>query len=104
MLPQGTTPEIRYKFSKILVADITDAYLSVRQDGTKLIEKDLNSAVEINTTNNYIEWRLTQEETQQFDPFTPLEVQIKYKTNAGLVYTSKIKSESSYEDIKNEVI
>lgn len=103
-LPQGTTPEIRYRFRKVTVTDIVSAYLTIRQNGRKLIERDLTSALEVSATDNSITWRLTQEETLEFNPNDDLEVQIKYKTSAGIVGTSVVSYVKSYEDMKGEVI
>lgn len=80
------------------------AYLTIRQNGRKLIERDLSSALEVSATDNSITWRLTQEETLEFNPNDDLEVQIKYKTSSGIVGTSAVSYVKSYEDMKGEVI
>lgn len=103
-LPQGTTPEIKYKFRKFIVTDIIIAYLSIRQNGKTLVEMDLDDAIEVSATDNSITWRLSQNDTIKFNPNDQLEVQVKYKTNTGIVGTSVISYVDSYEDIKGEVI
>ena len=104
MLPRGTTPDIIYKFKKIKVADISVCYLSIAQNNTKLVTKELSDAYDVDTENDSISWRLTQQDTLKFDENISLEVQIKYKTNDGRVYTSKVSKVNSYKDLKNEVI
>lgn len=104
MLPRGTTPVIRFKFKKIHVEDITDCILSIYQSDTKMVERDLESAIEADTFTEVISWRLTQEETLQFNEDLPVEVQIKYKTDTGEVYTSKDYIVKSYKDLYGKVI
>ena len=104
MLPRSTTPDIRYKFNKVQVSDITECYLSFAQREKKLLEKDLSEAIEINTEENYIQWRLTQAETAKFTTAVPVEVQIKFKTSAGIVSVSKISKVPSYRNWKEEEI
>lgn len=104
MLPRGTTPEIPFKFKIIKVEDITACYLSIYQNNEKVLEKDLTQAISIDTDKQIITWRLTQTETLAFDEQIPLEIQIKYKTDNELVYTSKVYRVESYRDLKGEVI
>lgn len=104
MLPRSTTPDIRYTFKSVNVSDITKCYLMFVQNEEKLLEKSLEDAIDIDTTNNFIQWRLTQEETKKFSVKSAVEVQIKFKTSAGLVYVSRISKVSSYKDFKEEEI
>lgn len=104
MLPRGTTPEVPFKFRKIHVEDITDCILSIYQSDTKMVERDLTSAVSIDPLTQRIIWRLTQEETLQFNEDLPVEVQIKYKTDTGEVYTSKDHIVKSYKDLYGKVL
>ena len=59
-LIRGTTPVVRFTFSTISVADITTAYLVIRQGGADVIKKDISGAT---TGTGYIQWVLTQAET-----------------------------------------
>lgn len=104
MLPRGTTPEITFRFKKIHVEDITDCILSIYQNDTKMVERELGSAVSVDPDTQTIYWRLTQAETLQFNEDLPVEVQIKYKTDTGLVYTSKNYIVKSYKDLYGKVI
>ena len=56
----GTTPTIQYNFSDVNVANITEAYLSIKQNGAVTLEKDLESAT---IGQKSLSWTLTQQET-----------------------------------------
>lgn len=57
---RGTTPTLKYTFSTISVADITAAYLTIKQAGEVIIEKNISTA----TIGDFdISWTLTQAET-----------------------------------------
>lgn len=57
---RGTTPTVKYVFTKIDVSDITAAFLTIEQCGSLIVDKDLESATIV---DNNIYWRLEQEET-----------------------------------------
>lgn len=59
---RATTPTIKYKFSVVDVQDISEAYLTVRQNGSLLFEKDLSDAY---VGTDYLSWTFTQAETLQ---------------------------------------
>ena len=56
---RGTTPTIKFTFSTIDSSDITDAFLTINQNDTKVIEKDIDTA---SIDTGEISWQLTQEE------------------------------------------
>ena len=56
-----TTPTIKYGFKVVKVSDIAKAYLTIKQDGTAIIEKDLNDAT---VGEKDLSWRFSQEETK----------------------------------------
>lgn len=57
---KGTTPTIQYNFSDVNVENITEAYLSIKQNGAVALEKDLDTAI---VGENSLSWTLTQQET-----------------------------------------
>lgn len=103
MLQRGTTPTIRYSFSKVSVSDIIECYLTIMQNGELLFEKDLSSAV-VDSEEEVISWKLTQEETLMFDTNGRLQMQIRYKLTGGEAYASKVVEESAYRILKDGVI
>ena len=56
-----TTPTIKYGFKVVTVSDIIAAYLTIRQNGQTIIEKDLSEAT---VGEKSLSWRFTQEETK----------------------------------------
>ena len=56
----GTTPTIQYTFNDVNVANITEAYLTIKQNGAVTLEKDLETAV---VGEKSLSWTLTQQET-----------------------------------------
>lgn len=83
---QGTTPLIKYTFKTINVTDISVAYLTIKQRQITL-EKDLTDAT-VDTDNNMICWRLTQEETLEFAN-NYVTVMLNWKTANGIRGASK---------------
>ena len=100
-IARGTTPTIRFTFSTVDVSNIVTAYLTLKQNSETIIEKDISSAT---TGEDYIEWRLAQEDTKTLDGRYPVQVQCRYKMNDGTVLTSKIYTEKVYDILKEDVI
>lgn len=59
---RATTPTVTYKFNVIDVADIVTAYLTIKQNGSTIIEKDLSDAT---VGEDTLSWTFTQQETLQ---------------------------------------
>ena len=57
---RGTTPTIQYNFNSVQVSNIAVAYLTIKQGGTIVVEKDIATAT---TGEKSLSWTLTQEET-----------------------------------------
>ena len=100
MLVRGTTPTIRFTFSKIDVATIAVAYMTIEQKSI-VIEKDLSEAT---VGEKYIEWKLTQEDTVRLNDKVVCRVQCRYKTSDMLAYASKIYEVKPYDILKDGVI
>ena len=84
MRPQiirGTTPTIKFCFKDIDVADITTAYITVKQMKKTIIEKDISSA---SKEDNHLVWTLSQEETLSLEPKTSAVVVCDWKLNTSL--------------------
>lgn len=56
----GTTPTIKFTFSRVNPADIVNAVLTVKQYKNIVLRKDLTSVV---MDNDSLSWTLTQQET-----------------------------------------
>lgn len=72
---QGTTPTIRYTFSTVNTADISVAFLSIKQYGRTIIEKDLSSAT---VEEGAISWKLLQQESLRLNRKVPATVYLSY--------------------------
>ena len=59
---RGTTPTIRFTYENVQVSDFVTAYLTIAQRDKTIIEKDISDSY-VNSEKNYIEWKLSQEET-----------------------------------------
>lgn len=77
-----TTPTLQYSFSAVSVSDLTDAILSIGMGRTVVIEKELADAV-VDTENNTLSWRLSQEDTQALTG-SSVSIQCNWLTAAGL--------------------
>ena len=100
MITRGTTPTVRFTFSAVSVSEFDVAYLTIKQQGEKLIEKDLSAA---ETGEKYIEWTLTQEETLSMDEKSNLRIQCRYRIGSQ-AYASEIFDVNPYDILKEEVI
>lgn len=60
---KGTTPTIQFTFNYIHPTDIEVAYLTVKQNKTVILEKDITEAT---VGENTISWKLEQEDTLSF--------------------------------------
>ena len=77
-----TTPTLQYSFSAVSVSDLTDAILSIGMGRTVVIEKELSDAV-VDTENNTLSWRLSQEDTQALTG-SSVSIQCNWLPAAGL--------------------
>lgn len=101
MIVRGTTPTIRFNFVAIDTANIAVAYLTIKQNGSVLIEKDLEDG---DVQEGYIEWALTQEDTLAMSPCSDVYIQCRYKLNDGSAYATRIYMERPYNVEKDGVI
>ena len=98
---KGTTPTIQFTFNFINPANITVAYLTVKQDKVVIIERDKSTAVVGDKT---ISWRLSQEETLQFIAGRKIAVMHNWLLNDGTRGASKEAIISVEDNHKDEVI
>lgn len=84
-MTRGTTPTITYTFDTIVVADITECYLTIIQ-GSNVLEKELSDAT---VGESSLSWTLTQAETLALDAGKSATAQIRYKVGSS-AYASKI--------------
>lgn len=95
---RGTTPSITFTITQVRIADIAVAYMTMKQSGQLLLEKDLSEAT---TGDKMLTWDLSQSETLGIDPQATVSVQLRYRTNAGKAYASKIYNVPGYQILKD---
>lgn len=87
-MKKGTTP--RHKFTiPIPVSEIVDAEITYCQNRKEILKKHLN---ECQTGDDFIQFKLTQEETFLFDESANVEIQLRVLTNGSDCYASDIFS------------
>ena len=64
---RGTTPILVFTFSDVSVSDIDTAILTIKQNGTTIITKDLTDAT---TAAHTISWQLSQTDTLSLNCWT----------------------------------
>ena len=101
MIIRGTTPTIKFCFCDIDVSEIEVAYIIIKQHNRSKIEKDITSAFKI---DNYILWRLTQEETLLLAPHTSATIDCDWKLTSGLRGKSHRLTVAVENSGKDEVI
>ena len=95
MIIRGTTPTIGFNFKTIDGTEIAVAYLTVSQDRSVMIERDITTAT---ATEANITWDLTQAETLSLKPKVKAKIQCRYKLNSGKAYRSR-----TFEDDVDDV-
>ena len=75
---RGTTPTITYTFNTVDVSKITDAFMTIKRNGTVTIEKDLDDAT---VGEKDLSWTLTQSETLSVSGDAC--IMLNWKTNDG---------------------
>lgn len=99
-IARWTTPTITYKPSQVEMADITDIKMTIRQNGQVVLEKGMEAA---QIDENGFAWLLSQEETGLLTQTLLLTVQVDYKTEGGLRYTTVPKTFNVVGSAINEV-
>lgn len=101
MIVRGTTPTISFKYTVIQPSTIAVAYLTMFQNGERLLEKDLTTAeVGVDT----ISWTLSQEETLAMTAGQALTIQCRYRLDDGSAYATKKATEDVLDVVKDGVI
>lgn len=98
---RGTTPTIKYLFKVVDVSDLTEAILTVSQDGTVLIEKDISDAT---VGENDILFTLSQADTLKLDEDIPGKIMLNWVLGDGTRGASNITVISVRENDVSEVI
>ena len=100
-----TTPVIAFNFDDVNVTEITSAYLTVKQLGQVIIERDLTTAEVAHTDSiNALAWLLTQTETGKLSKALNVQICCDWLLSNGLRGRSNILSLSVEDSGKNEVI
>lgn len=99
-IARWTTPTIRYKPRAAAVSEILEIYMTVKQKGAVVIQKSLEEA---SVSEEGYSWLLSQEETGMLTEGLLATVQVDYKTQVGLRYTTHEKSIDISGSARNEV-
>lgn len=94
-----TTPTIKYSFKVVDPSTIVEAYLTIKERGNVVIERDLTTATVGEST---ISWTLTQAETLSLDK--SITTQLNWLTESGTRGASEKAHIIISENLKNEVI
>jgi hypothetical protein len=101
---RGTTPAVVYKFNVVDPADITVAYLTIRQ-GATVIEKTLADGNVVSSGDDRsIAWELTQAETLSLTATQTVMIQLRYKLRDGSAHATKTVTTYLDDVIKDGVI
>lgn len=98
---RGTTPTIKYTFQVIAGTDLTAAVMTVSQNGTVLITKELAEGVADETS---VSWVLSQDDTLKLDADFPARLTLNWKIADGTRGASKAAIASVEENDVSEVI
>ena len=100
-LIRGTTPTIKVTFSTVDVANITVAYLIIKQSAVDRVVKELSLAT---VDENSLSWLLTQTDTLGLTYGVNCEIYCDWKLTDGTRGRSKIPVLAVTNSGKNEVI
>lgn len=97
---RGTTPTVIYKFKCVNPADLSAAFLTIKQDGETLLDLDINAAT-IGEDN--ISWVLSQQNTLQMSE-GKVTMMMNWKLNSGRRGASKENTVIVKDNYKDVVI
>ena len=97
---RGTTPTIEYTFNTVNVAQISKAFLTVKENGVVIINKDINDAVVGTKT---LSFELSQADTLKMT-FPECKVMLNWLLDDGTRGAGEEITLHVYENHLNEVI
>lgn len=97
----GTTPTIEYTFTEVDPTEIAVAILSIKQNGTTVIERDLTTAT---VEESKITWSLSQAETLSLTVAIPTILYLDYRLTDGTRGAGVTTSATVLPSGKKEVI
>lgn len=98
---RGTTPTVKFTFSKVSPSQIAAAFLLVKQDDRIVIEKTLPEATVGETS---ITWRLAQGDTLKLAPKKNATLTCDWRTVTGVRSKSKTIAAMVESGGKDEII
>lgn len=98
---RGTTPTVTFTFSDVDITDIAVAFLVIKQNDRKMIEKDISTAT---AGQHSLAWTLSQTETLMLSRGTDAKIFCDWRTVNGTRGRSVLKVEKVEDTGKNEVI
>lgn len=96
----GTTPKIRWHFSKNNVSDIVTATMTIKRYGPNIVVKEIDSAI---INDDEITYSLSQDETLNIGVGT-CEIMLNWVTNNGVRGASGITHIEFTKNHINEVL
>lgn len=96
----GTTPKIRWHFSKVSVSDIVTATTTIKKHGLNVVVKDIDSAT---INDDEITYSLSQDETLGAGADI-CEIMLNWVTNTGIRGASGITHIEFTKNHINEVL
>ena len=100
---RATTPKITFKYKTVDVSDIAKTVLTIKQNGTTVVERD-ETTMTTDTTEKTISWILTQEETLSLMPKRKSEAVCDWVLTDGTRGRSYVAEFGTEEPGKDEVI
>lgn len=100
---RATTPKITFKFKTVDVDDIAKTVLTIKQNGTTVVERD-ETTMTTDSDDATISWILTQEETLSLMPKRKAEAVCDWVLTDGTRGRSFIAEYGTEEPGKDEVI
>ena len=101
-MQRGATQKYRFNFYEGYVEDISDVIITFLQSNIVLDFK--NDVLEFNNIDNYIEIRLSQNDTYKFTSGRLINIQIKFKDVETNVAFSKVFTEMVLPALNEEVL
>lgn len=98
---RGTTPTIEYTFSEVNTADITVAYMTIKQYERTVVERDLTTAT---VEEGKVSWVLTQAETLLLKKGVEAQLHLDYLLSGGTRAAGVTETVQVDPTGKNEVI
>lgn len=99
-MQRGSTPTVTIKFKDTTIRSDASYYITLKNNNYELTKSPSN----IDQIENYIETKLTQEETLNFDDSYPLYIQVRICEKDGTIWGTQVVKARVNKILYNEVI